>query len=150
MLRQSLGVVLRKHGPSRGLANIGNQKTRPGLASIALAKEYSSLPGQEDAGKMFLNQVESFYDKAAALVSDNLVDKLSARIPEADRRKKVDGILKIIKPCNNVLEISFPIRKDNGEYEIISAWRAQHSHHRTPCKGGEFFYNVIVQVCEVL
>lgn len=97
------------------------------------------MPGQEDAGKEFLNQVEEFYEKAAHLVRDNLIDRLPSRMPEADRIKKVDGILKVIKPCNNVLEISFPIKKDSGEYEIISAWRAQHSHHRAPCKGGNSY-----------
>ncbi len=46
------------------------------------------------------------------------------------------GILDIVKPCNAVLAVHFPVRKDNGAIEVIHAYRAQHSHHRVPCKGG--------------
>ena len=41
-----------------------------------------------------------------------------------------------MKPCADVLSIMFPVKRDNGEFEIIQGYRAQHSHHRTPCKGG--------------
>ena len=46
------------------------------------------------------------------------------------------GILNQIMACNSVLRVSFPIERDNGAIEVIRAYRAQHSHHRTPCKGG--------------
>ena len=134
MIRKPFGFVFLRKGDTLCAAATRAVKG----SKLSAARCLSSLPGQEDAGKQFLEQVESFYDKAALLLEDSLVDRLPVRMPEADKRKKVQGILRIIKPSNNVLEISFPIRKDNGEYEIISAWRAQHSHHRTPCKGGKF------------
>ncbi len=46
------------------------------------------------------------------------------------------GILSIIEPCSHVLEMNFPVQKDDGSIEIVTAFRAQHSHHRSPCKGG--------------
>ena len=37
---------------------------------------------------------------------------------------------------SHVLEVNFPLQKDDGSIEMIQGYRAQHSHHRTPCKGG--------------
>ena len=46
------------------------------------------------------------------------------------------GTLDVMKPCADVLSVMFPIKRDNGEFKLIQGYRAQHSHHRTPCKGG--------------
>jgi glutamate dehydrogenase (NAD(P)+) len=46
------------------------------------------------------------------------------------------GILNQIKECNAVYQMRFPIKRDDGSIEVIEAYRVQHSHHKTPCKGG--------------
>ncbi|MDP9179685.1 MAG: Glu/Leu/Phe/Val dehydrogenase, partial [Gemmatimonadota bacterium] len=46
------------------------------------------------------------------------------------------GLLEQIKECNSVFRISFPLKRDDGTIEVIHGWRAQHSVHRLPTKGG--------------
>ncbi len=45
-------------------------------------------------------------------------------------------LLKQIRECNSVLRVSFPIRRDNGSIAVVHGYRAEHSHHREPTKGG--------------
>lgn len=85
----------------------------------------------------FFNMVEGFFDRSASIMEDKLVEDLKTRETEEQKRNRVRGILRIIKPCNHVLSLSFPIRRDDGSWEVIEGYRAQHSQHRTPCKGGE-------------
>lgn len=107
---------------------------------------YSTDVGEEDYDSLTFSQtVDKFYDRASALIENDLAKGMRSRAPVEEKIKKVKGILKIIKPANHMIEITFPIRRDNGEYEIIEAWRAQHSQHRTPCKGG---IRYSLDVCE--
>ncbi|MEP7327105.1 MAG: Glu/Leu/Phe/Val dehydrogenase [Gemmatimonadota bacterium] len=46
------------------------------------------------------------------------------------------GLLEQIRTCNSVYRFHFPVRKEGGGYEVIEAWRAEHSHHKLPVKGG--------------
>ncbi len=46
------------------------------------------------------------------------------------------GILEQIRECNAVYQMRFPLKRDDGSIEVIEAYRVQHSHHKTPCKGG--------------
>ena len=55
------------------------------------------------------------------------------------------GILEQIKECNAVYRMKFPIKRDDGSVEVIEAYRAQHSHHKTPCKGGIRFSEAVDQ-----
>ena len=45
------------------------------------------------------------------------------------------GILEQIKQCNAVYRMNFPV-KIGDKIEVVKAYRVQHSHHKTPCKGG--------------
>ncbi|HUF25344.1 MAG TPA: Glu/Leu/Phe/Val dehydrogenase [Gemmatimonadaceae bacterium] len=66
----------------------------------------------------FFAQVNRYFDKAAVHTSHP------------------PGLLDQIKVCNSVLHTTFPIRRDDGTISNIDAWRAEHSHHRLPTKGG--------------
>lgn len=46
------------------------------------------------------------------------------------------GLLEQIKICNSVYQFHFPVRREDGTFEVIEAWRAEHSHHKLPVKGG--------------
>jgi len=96
----------------------------------------------------FFEQTELFFDKAVALLEPKLIDKIKGRYTLAEKKELVDGILRIVKPCDSVLAVNFPIKRDNGEYEVIQGYRAQHSHHRAPCKGG-IRYSLGVNLDEV-
>ena len=98
---------------------------------------------EDSADPSFFHMVEYFYHRGWRIVEDKLVDEFRApRMSLEEKRKKVRGYLSILGPCHSVLEVSFPLKRDNGDYIMIQGWRAQHSHHRVPTKGGtllEFF-----------
>jgi len=54
------------------------------------------------------------------------------------------GLLEQIKECNAVYQVRFPVKVGN-EYKVIEAYRVQHSHHRTPTKGGIRYSNHVNQ-----
>lgn len=105
-----------------------NYKAANYTASLVNAKNYSAAATGEDVN--FYEMVEMFYDRAAGIVEEKMVEEMKSRETPEIKHKRVKGILKVIKPCNHVLGITFPLKRDNGEYEIIEAWRAQHSQHR--------------------
>lgn len=66
----------------------------------------------------------------------------------ADRAIKVlqidDGTALAIKSCNSVLQVKFPV-KIKDKIEVFTGWRAVHSDHRLPSKGGIRFAMVVDQ-----
>jgi glutamate dehydrogenase (NAD(P)+) len=50
--------------------------------------------------------------------------------------KHAPGLLDQIKVCNSVYAFAFPVRHADGSIEVVRAWRAEHSHHKLPTKGG--------------
>jgi len=104
--------------------------------TLTMPERLVDIPEAEDPG--FFEMVEYFFHKACILAEDRLidVDMKNVRTTREEKVKKAHGILKIIEPCAHVLEVNFPLLRDDGTYEMINGYRAQHSHHRSPCKGG--------------
>ncbi len=66
----------------------------------------------------FSAQVDENFDRAAELTSHDA------------------SLLAQVKRCNSVFAMSFPLRRDDGRIEVVHAWRAEHSQHKLPTKGG--------------
>ncbi len=82
-------------------------------------------------GARFLAQVEESFDRAAA------------------HTKQHPSLLAKIRECNVVVHFAFPLRRDDGTIESIHAWRAEHSQHKLPTKGG-IRYDLNVDAEEVM
>jgi glutamate dehydrogenase (NAD(P)+) len=98
---------------------------------------------EERTNPKFFEMVRYFVDRGVNLIQPKIVEAELKKLhrPDSEEDKKdveehVAGIMHNIKQPNKVLYVSFPIRRDHGEFEIVEAWRCQHSEHRTPCKGG--------------
>ena len=59
------------------------------------------------------------------------------------------GLLEQIKICNSSCHITFPIKRDDGTIETLHGWRAEHSHHKLPTKGG-IRYSTLVDEDEIM
>lgn len=46
------------------------------------------------------------------------------------------GVLEQVRACNSVYRMRFPVKRDDGSIAVVEAYRAEHSHHRLPTKGG--------------
>merc|ERR1712038_279694 len=103
--------------------------------SWQIPERLAGIPQAEDPN--FFNMVEYYYHRGCVLAEERLIKNMSKmRISDDEKRKKAHGILRIIEPCSHVIKINFPLLRDDGAFEMITGYRAQHSHHRTPCKGG--------------
>ncbi len=60
---------------------------------------------------------------------DHMVDH-AIKIMELDH-----GVSRAMKTCASVLQVNFPV-EIRGEIQVFSGWRATHSAHRLPSKGG--------------
>lgn len=104
-------------------------------ARYEIPDKFKDMPNAENP--RFFDMVEYFFHKACQTAEEQLIETLKvSKISVDDKRKKVRGILLGMQPCDHIIEIAFPIRRDSGDYEIITGYRAQHSTHRVPTKGG--------------
>ncbi len=66
----------------------------------------------------------------------------------ADRAFKVldmdADIAAAIKACSSIIQVNFPV-KIKGKVEVFTGWRAVHSTHRLPAKGGIRFATIVDQ-----
>ncbi len=80
-------------------------------------KDDVKAPSTPQTETSFFGDVVRNFDRAAAYL------------------KHPKGLLDQIKVCNSVYHFQFPVHTEDG-YEVVDAWRVEHSQHRLPTKGG--------------
>ena len=84
-------------------------------------KLFSAQAASSEQEPSFLEMVKMYYDEASKHID----------IPKY--------YLDLIKQCKATISFNFPVVRDNGSIEVISAYRAEHSMHYLPTKGGTRF-----------
>lgn len=102
------------------LTRIGNKwKLSKSVYAMTPKRRFSEVedPNLKNEPK-FLDMVKMFFDEAA-----NYID-----IPKY--------YIDVIKHAKASIRFNFPLVRDDGSIEVIQAFRAQHSLHYLPTKGG--------------
>ncbi len=66
----------------------------------------------------------------------------------AERLNLNPNILRVLRTCERSLTVSLPIETDDGDIEVYTGYRVQHTSVRGPCKGG-VRYHADVSIEEV-
>lgn len=90
----------------------------PRRFKVSGTKKTLTVSDPHGEGKGFLEASRKYFEKAAAVLG------LDNAAIEALSHPRV------------VFKFAFPFRDDNGEMHTIHGYRAQHTHHKLPCKGG--------------
>jgi len=136
--RRNLAILPRLGStlPWQTLGTSNLSTSTPSQGTWAIPDRLKDIPTADNPG--FFEMVEYYFHKACVVCEDKLIEEhmKNMRITREQKVQKCHGILRLIEPCAHVLEVNFPLLRDDGSYEMITGYRAQHSHHRSPCKGG--------------
>ncbi|XP_011198795.2 glutamate dehydrogenase, mitochondrial isoform X1 [Bactrocera dorsalis] len=105
-----------------------------GYAEYQIPERLKDVPTAKDP--RFFDMVEYFFHRGCQIAENRLIDDMKGKLSLEEKKNRVKGILMLMQPCDHIIEIAFPLRRDSGEYELITGYRAQHSTHRVPTKGG--------------
>ena len=94
----------------------GAQALKPAVARCF------AVPGADEPS--FIEQTNLYFNQAAG----HLLEVSPALVTK--------DLLEVIKAPKTVIKFNMTLRRDNGTLEVIEAYRAHHSYHRVPCKGG--------------
>ncbi|XP_018577510.1 glutamate dehydrogenase, mitochondrial-like [Anoplophora glabripennis] len=136
---------------ARVIHNVLNFK-KPPLSQFISTKTSIKLPYEipERYQNAFYLANASFYDSTNWFLHrayEVVFPKLKSELLKVDSYKnqttdrateKIEEIIKILDQCNSIIDVRFPVKRDNGLQEIIRGFRAQHglSAGYSSCLGG--------------
>ncbi|BFF93036.1 glutamate dehydrogenase mitochondrial [Drosophila madeirensis] len=139
MLRNLTMALLRQRSPAQAQA----QAHAPVQSQIQSRRYEHKMPEHlkkvaSDKDPEFSAMVLYYYHQAAQAMESQLVKEMGkySHMKPEERQARVSAILNLIGSVTTSMEVSFPIIKSDGAYEIITGYRAHHIRNRLPLKGG--------------
>lgn len=127
-------------------------KTMYNCSGLKVTREKHVIPKHlekiaKDKDPPFAQMVEYYYHSAAQLMEPMMIKELEKypHMKKEQRERRVSALLQLIGSTTNLLEVTFPIRKGDGRYELITGYRAHHTRHRLPLKGGKLNYIIAIK-----
>lgn len=125
------------------LRSIFSWKTSKSLTNFTSCRFKHEIPKHlqkvaTDKDPPFSDMIQYFFHKAVTRMESQMLKYLD-RYPQMSKEQKenrVEVILDMMGDTATMVEINFPVKKDDGKYEIITGYRAHHTYHRLPVKGG--------------
>lgn len=82
-----------------------------------------------------------FIHNALGIIYMELIQELKNKgLNFFDAKRQISSVMSLLEPCNNFIDIRFPLKRKNGEYKIFRGYRAEHGLYidKKPCLGGNF------------
>ena len=119
---------------SAPLGGLGGPDRAPAGASRGSTRQPSLLSRD---GRQYPCARMSSLDTRPVAAEPSFNEGLSLAVDRALRHLDLPpGLAEQVKACDSVLQLHFPVRLDDGMFHVFRGWRATHSSHLLPAKGG--------------
>lgn len=82
------------------------------------------------ANAAFFDSTNWFLHRAYELIFPTLKNKLKLeynhQLGNNEIAEKVENIVEILDQCNSIIDVRFPLKRDNGKYQLIRGFRAHY------------------------
>ncbi|KAG5892820.1 hypothetical protein JTB14_033384 [Gonioctena quinquepunctata] len=81
------------------------------------------------ANAAFFDSTNWFLHRAYEVIFPTLKEdlkKLEPRLSDDEAAEKVEGMVNVLDQCNSVIDVRFPMRRDDGKFEVVRGFRTQY------------------------
>jgi len=102
-----------------------------------LSKISTKTPATQAAIKPFATQAKAVGPRLDEHGEPRFLEQVKMHFNNAAAKTGIDQeYLEMIQACQAVVRFNIPLRMDDGSLRTVTCYRAQHSTHKLPCKGG--------------
>jgi len=89
-------------------------------------------------------RIKKLFTNKENMTTTNVYENVINIIEEASEKLGIEKhIVEIIKRPQRIIEVTIPVKMDNGDIKVFTGYRVQHNNARGPYKGGIRFHPIV-------